>query len=57
MNGQVVNVANIARESSVPRATVQRYFDVLADTLIGFWLPAWQPRLKVRARAPEVLPL
>ena len=51
LNGQVVNVANIARESSVPRPTVQRYFDVLVDTLVGQWLPAWQPRLKVRERA------
>lgn len=51
MNGQIVNVANIARESAVPRPTVQRYFDVLVDTLVGYWLPAWQPRLKVRERA------
>lgn len=51
MNGQVVNVSNIARESAVPRPTVQRYFDVLADTLIGHWLPAWQPRAKVRESA------
>jgi predicted AAA+ superfamily ATPase len=51
LNGQVVNVSNIARESSVARPTVQRYFDVLVDTLVGQWLPAWQPRLKVRERA------
>jgi predicted AAA+ superfamily ATPase len=48
MNGQAVNVSNIARESAVARLTVQRYFDVLVDTLVGTWLPAWQPRLKVR---------
>jgi predicted AAA+ superfamily ATPase len=51
MNAQVVNVANIARESEVPRPTVQRYFDILVDTLVGVWLPAWQPRLKVRETA------
>jgi len=51
LNGQIVNVANIARESAVARQTVQRYFDVLVDTLVGQWLPAWQPRLKVRERA------
>jgi len=51
LNGQIVNVANIARESAVTRQTVQRYFDVLVDTLVGYWLPAWQPRLKVRERA------
>jgi predicted AAA+ superfamily ATPase len=48
LNGQVVNVANVAREAGVARPTVQRYFDVLVDTLVGSWLPAWQPRLKVR---------
>ena len=48
MNGQVVNISNIARESAVARVTVQRYFDVLADTLVGTWVPAWQPRLKLR---------
>jgi uncharacterized protein len=48
MNGQMVNLANIARESGVARVTVQRFFDVLADTLVGTWLPAWQPRLKLR---------
>ncbi|MBM3482840.1 MAG: DUF4143 domain-containing protein, partial [Alphaproteobacteria bacterium] len=47
LNGQVVTVTNIARESAVVRPTVQRYFDVLVDTLIGVWLPARQPRIKV----------
>jgi len=51
LNGQVVNVAGIARDSAVARPTVQRYFDVLADTLVGVWLPAWQPRVKVREQA------
>jgi predicted AAA+ superfamily ATPase len=27
---------------------VQGYFDVLTDTLIGAWLPAWRPRAKVK---------
>ena len=48
MNGQVVNAMGISRDAGVPRASVARYFDVLVDTLIGFWLPGWQPKLKVR---------
>jgi predicted AAA+ superfamily ATPase len=48
LNGQVVNVSGIARDAGVPRPTVQRYFDVLSDTLVGHWLPAWQPRVKIR---------
>jgi predicted AAA+ superfamily ATPase len=48
MNGQVVNVAGLARDAAVARPTVQGYFQTLIDTLIGFWLPAWQRRAKVK---------
>jgi len=48
MNGQVANVAGIARDTAIARMTVQGYLDILIDTLIGFWLPAWQPRAKVK---------
>jgi predicted AAA+ superfamily ATPase len=41
-NGQVTNMANLSREAAVGRTTVQNYFDILVDTLVGFWLPAWQ---------------
>ena len=51
MNGQVVNISNIARESAVARPTVQRYFETLTDTLIGCWLPAWRARAKVKELA------
>lgn len=48
MNGQIVNVAGLARDAAVARPTVQGYFEVLVDTLIGYWLPAWQRRAKVK---------
>lgn len=41
-NGQVTNVSSIARDAQVSRQTVQGYFDILIDTLIGFWLPPWK---------------
>lgn len=47
-NGQVTNVASLARDAAVARPTVQGYFDVLTDTLVGAWLPAWRPRAKVK---------
>jgi predicted AAA+ superfamily ATPase len=50
-NGQVTNVTSLARDSGVARPTVQGYFDVLVDTLIGAWLPAWRPRAKVKEAA------
>ena len=48
VNGQVVNVAGIARDAAVARPTVQGYFATLQDTLIGVWLPAWRRRAKVK---------
>lgn len=41
-NGQVTNASNVARDAQVARQTVQGYFDVLIDTLLGYWLPAWK---------------
>ena len=48
LNGQVVNAQNISREAGVPRSSVDAYFSILTDTLVGHSLPAYQPRLKVR---------
>lgn len=48
VNGQALNYENIARESHIGRTTVQNYFDVLTETLIGFELPAYKPGLKVK---------
>jgi predicted AAA+ superfamily ATPase len=47
-NGQVTNVSSLARDAGVARPTVQGYFEVLIDTLLGVWLPAWQPRSRVK---------
>lgn len=41
-NGQVTNASSLARDAQVARQTVQGYFDVLVDTLLGHWLPAWK---------------
>lgn len=41
-NGQLTNMSNIARDSQVARQTVAHSFDILVDTLIGEWLPAWK---------------
>jgi predicted AAA+ superfamily ATPase len=48
INGQIINAQNIAREAAVARSTVDTYFSVLTDTLVGHFLPAWRPGLKVR---------
>ncbi len=51
LNGQVVNASNIAREAALARSTVDQYFSILVDTLLGHFLPVYQPALKLRERA------
>jgi len=46
--GGVVNFANIARECGISAPTVREYFQILVDTLLGRFLPAWTRRPKRR---------
>lgn len=48
LNGQLVNAQNISSEAMVPRSTVDVYFSILEDTLLGHFLPAYRPSVKVR---------
>lgn len=53
-DGQVVNFANIARECGVSGHTARSHFEVLEDTLLGAWLPAYRKRAKRRVvHAPK----
>lgn len=47
-HGQVLNVASLARDSGVPRTTVQAYLEILEQTLLMFRLDAYRPRLRVK---------
>jgi predicted AAA+ superfamily ATPase len=51
LNGQVINSLNISREAAVPRSNVDSYFSILQDTLLGTFLPAYRPNLKVREQS------
>ncbi|HUS28508.1 MAG TPA: DUF4143 domain-containing protein, partial [Kofleriaceae bacterium] len=44
----LVNASNIARDCKVSTPTVQSYFEILVDTLLGRWLPAYTKRPKRR---------
>ncbi|MDE2795695.1 MAG: DUF4143 domain-containing protein [Gemmatimonadota bacterium] len=46
-----VNFSNVARECGVSSRTVRSYFDILEDTLLGRWVPAWRKRRKRRLAA------
>ena len=50
-NGQVTNAAAISRAAAVSRSTVQNYFEILIDTLIGAWLPAWKLKRSTKQAA------
>ena len=41
-SGELLNYANIARETGVSTRTVRGYFQVLEDTLLGFRLSPWR---------------
>lgn len=47
-NAQVTNLSAISRDTAVPRATVSTYFEILTDTLLGRFLPAWTARARVK---------
>jgi uncharacterized protein len=47
-NGEVLNISSIARDVGVARSTVQGYFEIFLDTLLGSYLPALQLKAKVK---------
>ena len=47
-DGQIVNFSNIARDCGVSSHTVKNYFQILEDTLLARWLPAYKRRPKRR---------
>jgi len=51
---EVVNFSNIARECGMASSTVKGYYEVLEDTLVGAFLPAFTRRPKRRVQhAPK----
>lgn len=41
-SGELLNYANVARETGVNAKIVRQYFQILEDTLLGFRLPPWR---------------
>jgi len=55
-NGEIINFNNIASECGVSAPTVKGYFQILEDTLIGKWIPAYRKQVKRRLiGAPKFL--
>jgi len=50
MSGQIVNFSKIAREVGASTPTVQTYFQILEDTLVGFLLEPFHESIRKRQR-------
>lgn len=54
MNGQPLNYSLIGRDCGVSSLTVQSYYEILDDTLIGFFLPPFHRSIRKQQRkAPK----
>jgi predicted AAA+ superfamily ATPase len=49
-NGNILLWSNFAQDAGVSAKTVRAYFEILEDTLIGFFLPAYHRSLRKRQR-------
>lgn len=48
MNGEILNYAKIARDIGADTKTVQSYFQILEDTLLGYSVPAYHRSIRKR---------
>ena len=54
INGQILNYSKFSREVGVDHKTIQNYFSVLDDTLLGFFLPAYHRSIrKQQQKSPK----
>ncbi len=47
-DAEAVNFSTIARDCGISSQTIRQYFQILEDTLLGSWLPAYRKRPKRR---------
>jgi predicted AAA+ superfamily ATPase len=45
-NSEIVNFSNIARDINSDAKAVQRYYEILEDTLLGFFLPSYETSIR-----------
>jgi len=46
MNGEIVNIAKISKQAGIDPKSGERYFEILNDTLVGFYLPAFDKSVR-----------
>lgn len=54
-NGKIINYSNISNDAQVARSTVQEYFEILKDTLIGHEVKSWRKTVKRKPLATSKL--
>ncbi|MBI4677464.1 MAG: ATP-binding protein [Elusimicrobia bacterium] len=47
-NGEILNYSRLGREAGIEAKSVERYFQILSDTLLGFFLEAYHPSIRKR---------
>ena len=53
-HGKIVNYSRVAKQCGVDTTTVQNYYSILEDTLLGFTLSAWHTSVRKRQiQAPK----
>ena len=52
-HGQVLNKSNIARDSGNKNHHIHNFFSILEDTMLGFTLPAYQAKLRVKEQKKD----
>lgn len=45
-NGNLINATNIARDCGVDRVTIKSYFQILVDTLLGYYVQPYTKKIK-----------
>jgi predicted AAA+ superfamily ATPase len=47
-NGTIVNYSNVAKQTGVDDKTVKKYFEILADTFLGFYLESYHKSVRAQ---------
>jgi len=47
-SGGQINLARLSQESGIPASTLKNYYQVLVDTFVGYWIPAYSRRTRKR---------
>ena len=45
-NGELINMSNIARDCGIDRSTVQNFYQILVDTLLGYFIYPFKSKIK-----------